>query len=119
MRRVYRQGGKCGRHVYIGPFEEDEVLVAVGDVPTAREEARRVVERMNEPSAFTAVRTWTVLIRDSFAEFRPTIDGAIQALNELLDALGDEWEATHGAVWSNLMRKIEKTLGDDPEMTGK
>ena len=31
-----RQGGKVGRHLYIGPSEEDEIAITVGSVPEAR-----------------------------------------------------------------------------------
>lgn len=104
--RTYRVGGKVSRHIYIGPSEEDEVAVTVGSVPTARYEAGLIVRRMNQPDAVAAVAAMMQMLAEKFSEFKPTLDGAIEAIKDWqANLIADD---TEGVVWTEILNKIEE-----------
>jgi hypothetical protein len=47
----FRQGSKIRRHIYAGPTEHDEILIAVGDVEKAAAVAAHVVKLLNADAA--------------------------------------------------------------------
>lgn len=104
--RTYRTGGKVGRHIYVGPSEEDEVAVTVGSVSTARREASLIVRRMNQPDAVAATAAMMQMLAEKFSEFRPAIDGAIEAIKDWqANLIADD---TEGVVWAEILNKIEE-----------
>lgn len=75
----------------------------------------------SEVDTLLAVRTWTVLVRDKFEEFKPNIEGAIEALNEWIIAFDscETGEVTRGGVWSDLLAKIDELTEEGTENKGK
>jgi hypothetical protein len=67
-----------------------------------------------------AIAATIAVLCDLFTEFRPTIDGAIDAMRDLAASLAVHGTSeAPGSTWQRIMSKIDELTEENPEGEGK
>lgn len=70
--------------------------------------------------ALLVARAMIEVASELFREFRPTIDGALEALRDLGASLVTHGTSdTPGSTWSRIMSKIDELTEESPNTNGK
>lgn len=67
--------------------------------------------------ALLAARAVLAMLTDSFRTYRPTIDGALEAMGDFERALRNE--GVHSLTWYRILTELDYLTKEDPNTEGK